>query len=411
MIRKPLDDVTVIDVSSYVSASFGTMILANLGAEVIKVERPEAGDPARSAGPPFIDGESPYFMSVNYGKRSIELDLKSDDGLSILRELVADADAFVENFRPGTAERLGIDYESLTDVNESLLYCSVSAFGEDGPWTDRPGYDLLIQGMSGLMSVTGEPDRPPVKAGVPVSDLVTGSWVAQGVLAGLYERERSGEGDRIELAMYDAILPYLTKHAGAVFAGESPERMGSRDPVIAPYQVFEAADGYLAVGIGSQKLWTEFCAAIDRADLATDDRFETNPDRVDHMDELEAELEATFRERPVEEWVSLLSDEHGLPVGPINDVADALENEHVEARGLLTEVDHPTAGDVPVVEHPLRFDRLESGFDDHAPVLGEDTRELLAERGYDDEEIESLAADRVIGSVDRSADRNSGEES
>ncbi|TYT62555.1 CaiB/BaiF CoA transferase family protein [Natrialba swarupiae] len=411
MIRKPLDDVTVIDVSSYVSASFGTMILANLGAEVIKVERPEAGDPARSAGPPFIDGESPYFMSVNYGKRSIELDLKSDEGLSILRELVADADAFVENFRPGTAERLGIDYESLAEVNESLLYCSVSAFGEDGPWTDRPGYDLLIQGMSGLMSVTGEPDRPPVKAGVPVSDLVTGSWVAQGVLAGLYERERSGEGDRIELAMYDAILPYLTKHAGAVFAGESPERMGSRDPVIAPYQVFEAADGYLAVGIGSQKLWTEFCAAIDRADLATDDRFETNPDRVDHMDELEAELEATFRERPVEEWVSLLSDEHGLPVGPINDVADALENEHVEARGLLTEVDHPTAGDVPVVEHPLRFDRLESGFDDHAPVLGEDTRELLAERGYDDEEIESLAADRVIGSVDRSADRNSGEES
>ncbi|MEY7851050.1 CaiB/BaiF CoA transferase family protein [Natrarchaeobius sp. A-rgal3] len=411
MVRKPLDDVTVIDVSSYVSASFGTMILANLGAEVIKVEQPGDGDPARSAGPPFIDGESPYFMSVNYGKRSIELDLKSDDGLSILRELVADADAFVENFRPGTAERLGIDYESLTDVNESLLYCSVSAFGEDGPWTDRPGYDLLIQGMSGLMSVTGEPDRPPVKAGVPVSDLVTGSWVAQGVLAALYERERSGEGERIELAMYDAILPYLTKHAGAVFAGESPERMGSRDPVIAPYQVFEAADGYLAVGIGSQKLWTEFCVAIDRADLATDDRFETNPDRVDHMDELEAELEATFRERPVEEWVSLLADEHGLPVGPINDVADALENEHVEARGLLTEVDHPTADDVPVVEHPLRFGRLQSGFDDHAPVLGEDTRDLLTDHGYDDDEIESLAADRVIGSIDTPADRNPGEES
>ncbi|WP_254533049.1 CaiB/BaiF CoA transferase family protein [Natrinema gelatinilyticum] len=402
--RKPLDNVTVIDVSTYVSASFGTLILANLGAEVIKVERPGDGDPARSAGPPFIDGESPYFMTVNYGKRSIELDLKSDEGLAILENLVADADVFVENFRPGTAERLRIDYESLADINEKLLYCSVSAFGEDGPWTDRSGYDLLMQGLTGVMSVTGEPDRPPVKAGIPISDLITGNWVAHGVLAGLYEREYSGEGDRIELAMYDAMLPYLTKHAGAVFAGNTPQRMGTRDPVIAPYQTFEAADGYLAVAIGSQKLWVEFCEAIDREDLATDQRFKTNPDRVEHMGELVAELEATFRTRPVDEWVTLLADEHGLPVGPINDVSEALVNEHTRARNLVTDHDHPTANGVPVVEHPLRFEQAESGFESHAPTLGEDTIELLCDLGYDAEEIESFAAAGVIGLVE-SADR------
>lgn len=405
---KPLSDVTVVDVSSYVSASFGTLILANLGAEVIKVERPGDGDPARSAGPPFIDDESPYFITVNYGKRSIELNLKSDEGQSILRDIVADADAFIENFRPGVTERLGIDYDTLSEDNEQLLYCSVSAFGEDGPWSDRPGYDLLMQGMTGVMSVTGEPDRQPVKVGIPISDLITGSWVAHGVLAGLYEREHSGKGDRIELAMYDAMLPYLTKHAGAVFADEQPQRMGARDPVIAPYQMFEAADGYLVVAIGSQKLWGEFCEALGREDLATDERFETNPDRVDHMDELVEELEATFRTRSVDEWVTLLADEHGLPVGPVNEVSDALDNEYTQYRDLLTERDHPEIDeDVPVIEHPLRFDRSASGFDRHAPTLGQDTVELLMDLGYSDDEIVALAEAEVIGSLD--SGENTGE--
>jgi len=397
---KPLSGVTVVDVSSYVSASFGTLILANLGAEVIKVERPGNGDPARSAGPPFIGGESPYFMTVNYGKRSIELNLKSDDGQSILRDIVADADAFIENFRPGVTERLGIDYETLSEVNEQLLYCSVSAFGEEGPWSDRSGYDLLIQGMTGVMSVTGEPDGRPVKVGVAISDLVTGSWVAHGVLAGLYERERSGEGDRIELAMYDAMLPFLTKQAGKVFAGERPQRMGARDPVIAPYQLFEAADGYLVVAIGSQKLWGEFCEALGREELATDERFETNPDRVDHMDELVAELEATFRTRSVNEWVTLLADEHGLPVGPVNEVADALDNEYTRDRDLVVEREHPKTDEVPVIEHPLRFDRSETGFDRHAPTLGQDTVELLMDIGYSNEEIIALAESDVIGTIE-----------
>lgn len=397
MTTKPLDGITVIDVSTYVSASFGTLMLANLGARIIKVERPGDGDVSRTAGPPFVDGESPYFMTVNYGKDSIELNLKTDEGKEILYDLVAEADAFVENFRPGTAKRLGIDYETLSEHNDSLVYCSVTAFGEDGPWADRPGYDLLMQGMSGIMAVTGERDRPPVKVGIAFIDLVTGVWTAFGILSGLYNREHTGEGDRIGLAMYDGLLPWLTKQAGKVFAGEEPERMGTKDPVIAPYQTFEAKDGYLNVAIGSQKLWGEFCEAVGREDLRDDDRFATNADRVEHMTELEAELEAMFAERTVDAWTEELMDEHGLPVGPVNSVSDALFNEHAEARGLLDDLDHPIVDDFPVIDHPLRFENADTGFEKHAPILGETTVETLMDLGYSDDQIVDLAERGVIG--------------
>jgi crotonobetainyl-CoA:carnitine CoA-transferase CaiB-like acyl-CoA transferase len=400
-----LDGITVVDLTTFVTGGFATMMLANQGAEVIKVERPGAGDDNRHSGPPFVEadegydgpgqtadenGESPYFWTINYDKRSVEFNLKSEAGHAALMDLASEADVFVENFRPGTAERLGIGYDDVSAVNDDIVYCSISAFGETGPWSARPGYDLLVQGTSGIMSVTGPEGGDPVKVGLPQTDLITAMWAAFGIVGSLFRRELTGEGDRIELGMHDAALPWLTKQAGKAFVGEEPTRMGTKDPVLAPYQAYPTADGYLNVGCANQKLWTELCEAIDRPDLAEDERFASNPDRVENMEELEEELSAVFRERPTQEWVDLLADENGLPVGPVFTVNDALDNEQTEARGVIRELEHPTAGTVPVIEHPLNFDRATSGFDSAPPLLGEDTESVLHELGYEDADVERL---------------------
>lgn len=407
---KILDGITVLDLTTFVTGGFATLMLANQGAEVIKVERPGIGDDSRHSGPPFIEGtapegtsriaaengESPYFWTVNYDKKSIELDLKTDAGREALYELATDADVFVENYRPGTTERLGIEYGDIREHNEDIVYCSISAFGETGPWSERPGYDLLVQGTSGIMDVTGPEDGEPAKVGLPATDLITAMWAAFGILGALYERERTGEGEHIELGMLDATIPWLTKQAGKSFAGETPTRMGTKDPVIAPYQAYPTADGYLNVACGNQKLWRGLCDAIDRPELADDPRFETNADRVKHMNDLEAELTATFHERPTEEWVEMLADEHGLPVGPVYDVDEALDNEQVAARNVISSVEHPAVGEIPVVEHPLNFAHADSGFEAPPPLLGEDTRELLRRAGYDDDAIERLREEGAI---------------
>ncbi len=405
-----LEEIVVVDLTTFVTGGFATTMLANQGAEVIKVERPGVGDDSRHSGPPFVDvdeydgsgrspaeqGESPYFWTVNYGKQSIELNLKKEAGLEALRDLVAEADVVVENFRPGTAERLGVDYDSLREHNDELVYCSISAFGETGPWSDRPGYDLLVQGMSGIMSVTGHPDRPPVKVGLPQTDLITAMWAAFGIVTSLYNRERTGEGERVELGMLDAALPWLTKQAAKSFVGEEPTRMGTQDPVLAPYQTYPTADGHLNVACGNQKLWEEFCVGIDREDLLEDGRFATNADRVTNMDELEAELSAALETRTTDEWVELLAEERGVPVGPVLDVGEALSNEQVEARGVVTSVEHPAAGEIPVLDHPLNYEHADAGFDEAPPLLGEDTIRVLQALGYDDDRIADLIEEGVV---------------
>jgi len=396
--QRLLEGITVVDLSTFVTGGFCSLMLANQGAEVVKVERPGTGDDIRHSGPPFIDGESPYFWTINYDKRSVELDLKTEAGLEALHDLVAEADVFIQNFRPGTGERLGVGYDDLRGRNEGLVYCDISAFGATGPWSERPGYDLLVQGTSGVMSVTGEEGGDPVKVGLPMTDLITGMWAAFGIVGALYRRAHTGEGEYVELGMLEATLPWLTKQAGKVFAGEKPARMGTKDPVLAPYQTYETADGYLNVACLNPKLWSTFCETIDRPDLLEDERFADNAARVEHLDALEREIEDTLGQRTTAEWMDLFV-EAGVPAGPVQDVESALYNEQTEARGVMGTV-RDGDREVPTIRHPLNFDGLESGFRSPPPELGEDTRDVFRELGYSEAELERLADAGAFGGTD-----------
>lgn len=395
--EKIFEGVKVLDLTTFVTGGFCSLMLANQGADVVKVERPGVGDDNRHSGPPFIDGESPYFWTINYGKKSVELDLKTEAGLEALYDLVEKADVFIQNFRPGTAERIGVDDETIRAHNDEIVYCAISAYGQTGPWSQRPGYDLMIQGMSGIMSVTGEADRQPVKVGLPMTDLITAMWAAFGATTALYRRERTGTGEYIDLGMLEATLPWLTKQAGMVFAGEETKRMGTKDPVLAPYQTFETKDGFINICILNEKLWGELCEALDRPDLPEDDRFEQNADRVEHLDELEAEIETTLADKTTDEWIEVIAEDAGVPAGPVYSVEEALNSPQIDARGTVTEIEHPELGEVPVIEHPLKFRNAESGFELPPPLLGEHNREVFRERGYSEAEIDRLAELGVFG--------------
>ena len=394
---KILEGVTVLDLSTFVTGGFCSAMLANQGAEVVKIEQPGYGDAIRHSGPPFIQGESPYYWTLNYGKKSLELDLKNPDAKEALYELVEETDIFIQNFRPGTAERLNVDYETLSEHNDNLIYLAISAFGQTGPWAERSGYDLLIQGMSGIMSVTGEEGRQPVKVGLPMTDLITAMWAAFGATTALYQREHTGEGEYIDLGMLEATLPWLTKQAGMMFAGEKTKRMGTKDPVLAPYQTFETEDGYINVCILNEKLWGELCTAIDREDLIDDPRFAKNANRVEHLEELEAEIESTLTQRTTEAWISVIAEDAGVPAGPVYNVDEAFDNPQIDARGTISEIDHPELGTVPVIEHPLKFNNADSGFEMAPPLLGEHNREVFRDHGYSESEIDDLERLGVFG--------------
>lgn len=374
---RPLAGIKVLDVSRVVSGPFCTMVLGDLGADIVKVEEPARGDESRSYGPPFQNGESAYFLSVNRNKRSIAADLRSNEGRELVCRLAQAADVFVENFRPGTTDRLGLGFDTLRQRNAGLIYCSISGFGRSGPDAQRPGYDLIVQGEAGLMDITGHADGPPTKVGTSIADLVTGLYAAQSITAALVGRRETGAGQRVDIAMADAVASLLTFNAGIYFAtGDSPTRRGNAHPTISPYETFQAADGWLNVGVANDKFWALFCGAIDRPDLVADPRFTTPSARVNHRPELVATLAPILRRRPRDEWVSILSAA-GVPCGAIRTVAEVCTAPQLQTRGMIFHTAHPTVGDIRSIATPFRFDDRPPPAPRPPPLLDQHRDEIL----------------------------------
>jgi formyl-CoA transferase len=377
-----LDGLRVLDLTQVMAGPFCTMLLADLGADVIKIENPATGDQTRRSWGYAVTGEdSRAFLALNRNKRSVCLDLKSPDDLAAFHRLVRSADIVVENFRPGVTKRLGVDYETLADLNPRLIYASVSGFGQTGPYADRPGYDLIAQAMSGVMSVTGTPDGMPVKCGLPVGDLGAGMFCAFGIVAAVHARDRNGQGQQVETSLFEAALAMSVWESTEYWAtGEVPQALGSANRMSAPYQALRTKDGYLTLGANNERLWQRLCTALEVPHLLTDPRFIANTDRMAHRDELAAELEETLATATTDEWVALLLDA-GVPAGPIQDYRQVLdEDPHVRARGMVQEIDHPVEGRVRVLGSPVRMSGTPARLRRHPPLLGEHTDEVLAER-------------------------------
>jgi len=391
----PLEGIRVLDFTRVMSGPFATMLLGDLGADVIKIE-PPGGDDTRGWGPPWIGRDSAYFMSANRNKRSIIIDLKKPESREIVKKLVEGSDVVVENFRPGVAEQLGISYDHLSKINPRIVYCSISGFGQSGPYRDKPGYDLVALAMSGLMSITGEPNRPPVKFGVPIADLTTALLAALSIVSALYWREKTGRGQYIDMALLDVQVLLLSHQAFNYFAtGEEPRRMGSAHPNIVPYQAFEASDGYIIVTVGSEKLWEQFCKVIERPDLIENPKFRTNADRVTNREELIGELERIFKSKPTLFWIEEL-EKAGVPAAPILTVGQVLNDEHVRYRGMVLEIEHPEAGVMKMLGTPLKMSETPGMVRSPPPTKGQHTFEILRELGFNDEEIIELKSKHVV---------------
>jgi CoA:oxalate CoA-transferase len=386
----PLHGLRVLDLTRVLAGPFCTMILADLGAEVIKIERPHSGDDSRAFGP-FLGGESAYFMSINRGKKSMTLDFKNPRAIEVFKRLVAGADILVENFKPGVMTRLGIGYEALAALNPRLIYAASSGFGQTGPYSSRPAYDLIIQGMGGLMSITGPDPKHPTKVGSSIADIFAGVFCAIGILAALQSRERTGKGQMVDVAMLDCMVAILENAiARFVAVGKDPEPIGNTHPSIAPFTTLETADGAMNIACGNDSLWQKFCALIKRPDLAADHRFATNPLRVQNLAELVPLLNEATRTRETKDWLEVLQA-GDIPCGPINRISDVLSDPQVLARQMIAEIFHPTIGTLKVPGVPIKLSETPGCVAGPAPRLGEHTEQVLGELlGLTATEIDAL---------------------
>jgi len=403
----PLSHIKVLDLSRVMAGPWAGQLLADMGADVIKVERPGAGDDTRGWGPPFLkdnDGkdtrESGYYLSVNRGKRSLTLSIEKPEGQAIVKELAKRSDILLENFKLGTLQRYGLGYDDLKAINPRLIYCSITGFGQDGPYAPKVAYDFLIQAMGGLMSITGEADgRPgggPQKVGIPILDLMTGMYGAVSVLAALANREQTGRGDFIDLAMLDVQTAVLSNQAmNYLLSGRTPQRQGNRHPNIMPQDVFQCADGPVVLAVGNDGQYAKMCQALKRPELATDPRYAKNADRVRNKDELMpliAQIFATWKRAPLVEAM----EQAGVPCGPINTVLEVFADTQVKARGMKFDLPHPQSGSVPQVKNPINFTDAAIEYDSAPPLLGQHSDEILHELGMNDAEIAKLRSNGVV---------------
>ena len=393
----PLDGVRVLDLTRVVAGPYCSMFLGDLGADVVKVEQPGSGDDTRGWGPPFTGGESAYYLCINRNKRSVTLDLKSPRAVELLRELAKAADVLIENFRPGTMERLGLGEKELRALNPRLIYASLTGFGADGPMSDWPGYDLIVQAWGGLMSITGTPDGEPVKVGVAIIDLVAGLMLGKAITAALFAREKIGVGQRIDTSLLEAeVASLINAGSNYLVGGKIPTRWGNAHPNIVPYQNFKTADGYLVIGVASEVIWKRFCAAVGREALAEDPRFQNNSQRVEHRAELIALLSEMFIQRDNETWFKLLTEAE-VPCAPVQSIEQVFQAPQVLHRDMLLEVDHPTAGKVRMAGIPVKFSETPGSVRRPPPLLGEHNEAVLKDwLGMSATKIDELKRDKII---------------
>src|SRR6266566_1117091 len=388
----PLKGLRVIDLTQDFAGPFCTMILSDLGAEVIKVEKPVSGDETRAWGPPFVKDLSYYFLSLNRGKKSITLDLKTSAAQKVIRQLAQDSDVLVESFRPRALAQFNLDYPRLRRVNKALVYCSISGFGQTGPYRDRPGYDLVAFAMSGIMSTTGEEGRPSVRVSIPVADIAAGHYASTAILACLSRRLVTGRGDYIDISLYDSIVSWLSYLATYYFAtGKEPVRMGSAHPSIVPYQAFSAKDREIIIAVGNDQQFQRLCQSLGLERLLEERRFSTNPQRVRNRQRLVSILSRRLKEQSAAYWNKLLN-QNGIPSAPVYKIGDVVRDPQINHRGLFKS----RGSDIPELISPIRLVRDHGGFSHPAPRLGQDTREVLQELGYSQASIKKLADDKAI---------------